>query len=80
MKTFSQKFSVQISLKKFLWLKRLKILWRGHIISDLNGEEIVWTFYEKELHKQNKLKKKVNQKEFRIEKVIKKKGQMEWLW
>ena len=33
-------------------------------IDDLNGEEIVVTFYEKELQKPN-------QKEFRIEKVIK---------
>ena len=35
------------------------------VISDLNGEKIVGTFYEKELQK-------TNQKEFRIEKVIKK--------
>ena len=40
-------------------------------ISDFNGEEIVGTFYEKELQKTNKKK---NQKEFRIEKVIKRKG------
>ena len=33
-------------------------------ISDLKGEEIVWTF-EKEL------KKKTNQKEFRVQKVVK---------
>ena len=37
------------------------------VISDLKGEEIVGTFYEKELQK-------TNQKEFRVEKVIKKKG------
>ena len=37
------------------------------IINDLNGEEIIGTFYEKEL-------KGTNQQEFRIEKVIKKKG------
>ena len=36
-------------------------------ISDLNNEEIVGSFYEKELQK-------TNQKEFRIEKVIRKKG------
>ena len=37
-------------------------------ISDLNGGgEIIGTFYEKELHK-------TNQKEFRTEKVIKRKG------
>ena len=38
-----------------------------YVINNLNGEEIIGTFYEKELQK-------TNQKEFRIEKVIKKKG------
>ena len=38
-----------------------------YVIGDLNGEEIVGSFYEKELQK-------TNQKEFRIEKVIKRKG------
>ena len=38
-----------------------------YVISDLNGEETVGSFYEKELQK-------TNQKEFRIEKVIKRKG------
>ena len=38
-----------------------------YVINDLNGEEIIWTFYEKELQK-------ANQQEFRIEKVIKQKG------
>ena len=37
------------------------------VISDLNREEIVRTFYEKELQKSNK-------KEFRVEKIIKRKG------
>ena len=37
-----------------------------YVISNLNGEEIVGSFYEKELQK-------TNQKEFRIEKVIKRK-------
>ena len=37
------------------------------VISDLKDEEIVGTFYEKELHK-------TNQKEFGVEKVIKRKG------
>ena len=36
-------------------------------ISDLNGEEIVGSFYEKGVQK-------TDQKEFRIEKVTKKKG------
>ena len=38
-----------------------------YVISDFNGEEIVGTFYEKELQK-------TNQQTFRIEKVIKRKG------
>ena len=38
-----------------------------YIMNDLNGEEIVESFYEKELQK-------TNQKEFRIEKIIKRKG------
>ena len=38
-----------------------------YVVTDLNGEEINGTFYEKELQK-------TNQKEFRLEKVIKKKG------
>ena len=41
--------------------------WR-YVTSDLNGEEIVETFYEKELQK------KKNQKEFRVEKIMKRKG------
>ena len=38
-----------------------------YVINDLKGEEIVGTFYQKELQK-------TNQKEFRVEKVIKRKG------
>ena len=38
-----------------------------YVINDLNGEEITGAFYEKKLQK-------TNQKEFRIEKVIKRKG------
>ena len=38
-----------------------------YVIDDLNDEEITGTFYEKELQK-------TNQKEFRIEKVLKRKG------
>ena len=38
-----------------------------YVINDLNGEEISGTFYEKELQKTNK-------EEFRIEKVIRRKG------
>ena len=42
------------------------VLWTC-LINDLNSEEIKGSFYEKELQK-------TDQKEFRIEKVIKKKG------
>ena len=38
-----------------------------YVINDLNGEEIIGTFYENELQK-------TKQNEFRIEKVIKRKG------
>ena len=38
-----------------------------YVINDLNGEEITGTFYEKELQK-------TNQQEFRIEKILKRKG------
>ena len=37
-----------------------------YVLNDLNGEEIIGTFYENELQK-------TNQKEFKIEKVLKKK-------
>ena len=37
-----------------------------YVINDLNGKEILGTFYEKEM-------RKTNQEQFRIEKVIKKK-------
>ena len=38
-----------------------------YVLNDLNGKEIVGTFYENELQK-------TNQKEFSIKKVLKKKG------
>ena len=40
---------------------------RTYVINDLNGEEIVQIFYQKELQNKNK-------KEFRAKKVIKRKG------
>ena len=54
--TFSQKAMFQIGLKKLLLLQKLKIL-----PCDLKSEEIVGTFYKKELQK-------ANQKAFRAEK------------
>ena len=56
----------QIGLKKFLWLKKFKKLWRVYVISDLNGEETVGTIFEKE-------SQKAYQKKFKVEKVIKRK-------
>ena len=49
-------------------IKKVKITvpWT-YVINDLNVEEIIGSFYEKELQKSN-------QKEFRTEKVLKKKG------
>ena len=49
-------------------IKKVKnsVTWT-YVIIDLKGEEIVGTFYEKEL-------KKKNQKKFRVEKLIKRKG------
>ena len=39
----------------------------NYVIRDLNGEEITGSFYEKELQK-------ISQEKFRIEKVLKRKG------
>ena len=49
-------------------IKKVKntVTWT-YVINDLNGEQIIGTFYEKELQK-------TNQQEFRIKKVIKIKG------
>ena len=48
-------------------LQKLKILFRGRVISDLKGEKIVGTFYERELQI-------ANRKYFRFGKVIKRKS------
>ena len=54
--------------KEVFMIKNVKntVLWT-YVINDFNGEEIIGTFYEKELQK-------TNQKEFRVEKVITRKG------
>ena len=61
------KATLQIGLKKYFVIKKVKntVPWT-YVINDLNGEEIMGTFYEKELQK-------TSQEEFRIEKVIKRK-------
>ena len=64
---FAKGYSPNWSEEIFI-VKKIKntVPWT-YVISDLNGEEIVGSFYKKELQK-------TNQKEFRIEKVIKRKG------
>ena len=62
--TFSKGYACNWSEKVFIIRKNLP--WT-YIITDVNGEEIVRTFYKNELQKNI-------QKEFRIEKVIKRKG------
>ena len=63
-----QKFTFQIGLKRFFGIKEVKNTcpWT-YVMSDLNDEEIVGMFYEEGLQKKN-------QKVFRVEKLIKKKG------
>ena len=58
----------QIGQKKYLLFKKNKntVPWT-YVLNDLNGEEIIGTFYENELQD-------TSQKEFRIKKVLKKKG------
>ena len=59
------KDTCQIGLKKFFKIKNT-VPWT-YTVNDLSGEKIIGTFYEKELQK-------TNQKKFRLEKVIKRKG------
>ena len=49
-----------------IWRSFCTVPWT-YVVNDLNGDEIIGAFYEKELQK-------TNQQEFRIEKVIKRKG------
>ena len=55
----------QIGPRKFFVIKKYyyTVLWT-YVISGIKGEQIVGTFYEKELQKKH-------QKKFRVEKVIK---------
>ena len=61
---FSKRYTLNWSEENFV-IKRVKntVPWT-YIVNDLNGEEIMGTFYEKQLQK-------TNQQEFRIEKGIK---------
>ena len=64
---FAKGYTLNWSEEVFV-IKKVKntVPWT-YVINDLNREEIIGTFYEKELQK-------TNQEEFRIEKVIKRKG------
>ena len=55
-------------LEEIFVIKKVKntVPWT-YVINDLNNEEIIGSFHEKELQK-------TNQKEFRIEKILKRKG------
>ena len=66
-KSFAKGYTPNLSEEVFV-IKKFKntFLWT-YVISDINSEEIIGRFYEKELQK-------ANQEEFRIEKIIKEKG------
>ena len=64
---FSKGYTPNWSEEVFVIKKIKNSVPRTYVIDDLNGEEITGAFYEKELQK-------IDQQEFRIEKVIKKKG------
>ena len=65
---FAKKYMPNWSEEVFI-IQKVKILLREltYVINDLNGEEIIGAFHEKQLQK-------TNQEEFRIEKVIRRKG------
>ena len=63
---FSKGYTPNWSEEVFVAKKVKNIVPWTYVIDDLNGKEITRTFYEKELQK-------IDQQEFRIEKVIKKK-------
>ena len=61
----------QIDLKKIIQLQKLKILFRGHLsLVILELKKLLESFTNKNCKKLQK----TNQKEFRVEKVIKRKG------
>ena len=64
---FAKGYTPNWSEKVFVINKIKNTVSWTYVISDLNGEEITRSFYEKELQK-------TSQKEFRIEKILKRKG------
>ena len=69
MKTFFAKvYNPNWSEEVFVISKIKNTVGWTYVISDLNGEEITGSYYEKELQK-------TSQQEFRIEKVLKRRGE-----
>ena len=64
---FAKRYTPNWSEEVFIINKIKNTVPLTYAISDLNGEEITESFYEEELQK-------TNQKEFRIEQVLKRKG------
>ena len=64
MKIFLQTVTLQLGLKRFLWLKMLKILCRGHMLLIILTEKKLLQLSQRKIAE-------TNQKEFRIKKVIK---------
>ena len=64
---FAKGYTPKQSKEVFVIKKVKNTVPRTYVINDLNGQETVATFYEKEL-------KNTNQQELRIEKIIKRKG------
>ena len=65
-KIFAKGYTPNWSEEVFVVIEVKNTVPSTYVINDLNGEEIVWIFYEKELQK-------TNQQGFRIEKVTKRK-------
>ena len=64
---FAKGYSANWSKEVFVINKIKNTVPWTYVINDLNGVDIIGSFYEKELQE-------TNQKEFRIEKILKKKG------
>ena len=64
---FAKGYTPNWSEQVFAVSKTKNTVPQTYFVNDLNDEEIIGTLYEKELQK-------INQKEFRIEKAIKRKG------
>ena len=64
---FAKRYAPKWSEEVFVVSKIKNTVPWTYVVNDLNGEEITGSFYEKELQK-------TSQKEFRIEKVLKRKG------